>query len=170
MEAFLQTLIGGLLALGGASVAPFFQRKHERWRANREDRHLLRQKAQELFDELDRVIMGSKAASISAFARVKDDTVESKAVPDLGRIRAIAAIYFPSSLPLIEKFEKEHAATTANIVKSVDDAVAAGDKGLGTLKALPMIMTSQYQEFASRFVNEMRLHLAEQVPKITLEQ
>lgn len=170
MDAILQTLIGGMLALGGALIGPFFQRKHERWRAEREDRHLLRDKAQELFDELDRVIKESQAASISAVSRLKDDSVALIPVPDLGRIRAIAAIYFPSSLGLIENLEIEHVELGKEIVEHVQNAVEAGEKGLGTLKGLPVVMAARYQEFAARFVATMRTHLIENVPKIELDR
>ena len=169
MEAFFQTLIGGLLALGGAMIGPFFQRKHDRWRAEREDQHLLRDKAQEFFDELDRVVKESQSATMSAVLRIKDDTVESKAVPDLGRIRAIAAIYFPTSLGLIESFETELSTLAQSVVTGAQEAVDSGERGLGTLKALPMVMATKHQQFAARFVAEMRAHLAKNVPKIELD-
>ncbi|MGB3710434.1 MAG: hypothetical protein WA985_01970, partial [Erythrobacter sp.] len=107
MEGIVQVLVGGLLALAGALIGPHFQRKHERWRADREDRELLRDKAEELFDELDLFLSESEDASVAAVARVQDDAVETKKVPDLRKVRAIATIYFPSSLELIEKYEND---------------------------------------------------------------
>ena len=170
MNAILQTLIGGLLALGGAMIGPFFQRRHERWRAEREDRHLLRDKAQELFDELDRVIKESQAASLSAALKLKGDNVESTAVPDLGRIRAIAIIYFPSSLALIENFEAELNALAQSVVREAEGAMESGENGLKMLKALPMVMATKHQQSTARFVAQMRDHFAKNVPKMELDQ
>ena len=170
MDAIFQTLIGGLLALGGAMIGPFFQRRHDRWQAERQDRHLLRDKAQELFDELDRVIKESQVASMSAISQLKDSSIESKAVADLGRIRAVAAIYFPSSLTLIENFEAELNTLGQSVVETAQEAVNSGEKGLGTLKALPIVIATKHQQFAARFVAEMRMHLAKNVPKIELDK
>jgi hypothetical protein len=169
MDAILQTLVGGVLALAGAFVGPHFHRKHERWRASREDRHILREKAQELFDELDRMIKESQAASISAISRLEGGSDTHSAVPDLGRIRAIAAIYFPSSLGLIDSFEEEHRKLSSEIYDILKDALNSGEKGLGILRGLPMVVTTNYQQFASRFVSEMRSHLVDNVPKMELE-
>ena len=170
INAILQTLIGGLLALGGAMIGPFFQRRHERWRAEREDRHLLRDKAQELFDDLDRVIKESQTASLSAALKLKGDNVESTSVPDLGRIRAIAIIYFPSSLPLIENFEAELNALAQSVVGEAEGAMESGEKGLKMLKALPMVMAIKHQQSSARFVAQMRCHFAKNVPKMELDQ
>lgn len=169
MDAILQTVVGGLLALGGVLIGPYFQRKHERWKAKREDQNILRAKAQELFDELDSIIRQSQEASLAAVARMQDAAVKAKPVPDLGRVRAIAAIYFPTSLPLIENFETQHQQVTEFIVGEAKKAVDAGGQELETLKGLPMVMTVKYQQFASKFVREMREHLATNVPKIDLE-
>lgn len=169
MSVIVSTLIGGLLALAGAWVGPHFQRKHERWRAVREDQKTLRDKAQELFDELDRLVYQSQKASLAAVAKLKDDTVEAVPVPDLGRVRAIAAIYFPSALPIIQEHEARHQQVMQVVVDEAKSALGQGAQGLETLKALPMFMTSKYQEFASNFVVAMRAHLATEVPKLELE-
>lgn len=168
--AIVSTLIGGLLALAGAFIGPFLQRKHDRWMANRDDRRLLRDKAQELFDELDRVVLESRRASMSAVARLQDKTAENVPVPDLGRVRAIAAIYFPTSLELIEAYEERHSKLMMLMVEEVKNAVGNGADGLDTLRALPMITTVQFQKFTSDFVNEMRKHLADNAPKLELTE
>jgi hypothetical protein len=169
MDGLWSTIAGGLLALGGAWIGPHFQRRHERWRAKREDQNVLRQKAQELFDELDRLVNESQQASLSAIARLQDKSAASKPVPDLGGVRAIAAIYFPSSLSLVDAFENENQQILKSIADQAKVAVDDGEKGLGALQALPMIMAVKYLEFAGKFVRKMREHLKNNVPQIELK-
>ena len=170
IDGIIQVLVGGLIALAGAFVGPFFQRKHERWRADRDDRAILRAKAEELFDELDRFIAKSHEASLAAFAKMQDQNVETKAVPDLGRSRAIAAIYFPTSLPLIDKFESDNVELIKLVSAQLGSALKEGEAGLASLKALPMAMAIRHQEMSSKFVLDLRKHLAENVPKLELEK
>jgi hypothetical protein len=129
----------------------------------------LRDKAQELFDELDRVISLSQEASLAAVARIQDDTVVTKQVPDLGRVRAIAAIYFPSSMKLIEEFEAQNLKVADMVVTQAKEAVEGGKAGLDTLKALPMIMAVKHQEHASSFARQMRDLIGTTVPKVELD-
>lgn len=168
MEAILQTLIGGLLALSGAFAGPYFQRKHDRWLADRNDRAHLREKGQELFDELDRFIREAQKASIFAIKQIQDKNAVSTPVPDLGRVRAISVIYFPVCLDLVDSFEIKHSNLFLEISNTAKKAVADGDAGLDQLKALPLLMTSLYQKLASDFVRQMRVNLAKNVPRMEL--
>ena len=109
VEALFQTLLGGLLALGGVVIGPFLQRKHEKWLLARQDEQLLREKAQELFDAIDTLVSKSQASTLSALARLKDESsAEAIPVPDLGNIRGLSTIYFPSLLDRIAKFEEDY--------------------------------------------------------------
>ena len=166
MEAVLQTLLGGLLAIAGAIAGPHLQRRHDRWTARREDEQLIRNKAQELFEELDRLSHESAKASVRAMEKLKDDSLDSIPVPQLGQARAIAALYFPSSLKLIEDFEEKHGALAKKVFEEADKAIKAGDQGVDVLKALPIIMITQFQSLANDFVFEMRAHIIDQLPKM----
>lgn len=170
IEGVIQVLVGGLIALAGAFVGPFFQRKHEKWRADRDDRAILRGKAEDLFDELDQFVAKSQVASLAAVAKMQDDTVEAKQVPDLGRVRAIAAIYFPTALPLIDTFENENLEFMKWIGTQTESALKDGEAGLSVLKSLPMVMALKYQQRGSKFVSDLRKHLADKVPKMELEK
>ena len=170
IDGVLQVLVGGLLALGGAFVGPFFQRRHERWIADREDRAVLRNKAEELFDELDSFVLKSQGASIAALARMQDSGVEAKPVPDLGRVRAIAAIYFPTSLTMIDAYEATNLEALRSIAEQTEEALKAGEKGLATLRGMPMKMAIEHQQAAASFVAELRKHLSENVPTLQLEK
>jgi hypothetical protein len=166
MDALLQTLLGGLLALGGALVGPFLQRKHDRWLAQREDQHLLREKAQELFDEIDRMVSQSAASCTSALVRMKDEGAQIVPVPQLGRIRTICAIYFPAVLPHIAMFESDHREYLMKVREIMEEALKQGDEGVETLKGLPILMTVQYQQLATKLASDMRDHLHQAVPKL----
>jgi hypothetical protein len=165
----LAAAIGVLGALGGALVGPYLHHKHERWKAAREDEHLLRAKAEELFDELDKFVWQASDASVAAMAKLQGQEGEMKKMPDLGRVRAIAVIYFPTALDLINSFE----ADTLNLFKVVAEesgkAVEKGGEGLSLLKGLPMITAVKYQELATKLVGDLRNHLAVNVPKLKLE-
>ncbi len=101
-------------------------------------------------------------------ARFKGDPVEAVPVPDLGRLRAIAAIYFPTSLTLIRSFEERQENFGKFVMDEAKKALGDGAAGLEALKALPMIVTSQSQALAMEFVREMRAHLTMNVPKLEL--
>lgn len=165
----LAAAIGVLGALGGAFVGPFLQQKHEKWRADREDRMILRGKAEELFDELDQFVAKSQSASMAALAKMQDETVEAKQAPDLGRVRAIAAIYFPTALQLIDTFETENLEFMKWVATETETALKDGKAGLEVLKSLPMVMALKYQQRGSKFVSDLRKHLADNVPKMKLE-
>ena len=170
IEGVIQIIVGGLIALAGACVGPFFQHKHEKWRADRDDRAILRAKAEELFDQLDQFVAKSQAASLAAMAKMQDHTVEAKQVPDLGRVRSIAAIYFPTALPLIGTFETENLDFMKWVVTQTEAALKDDAAGLDVLKGLPMIMAQKHQQQGSKFVSDLRTHLADNVPKMALEK
>ncbi len=169
MEAILQTLIGGILALSGAFVAQYFQRKHERWVANRENERMLRDKAEELFEDLDRFFRESREATLSVVKKIIDDGVETKGVPDLGRVRAIAAIYFPTTLSLIGEFELAQINMSKFAIEQAKKAMETSDGGAAILKALPMVLTVKHQESATNFVNQMRDKLCSSVPILEMK-
>jgi len=170
IDGVIQVLAGGLVALAGTFVGPFFQRKHEKWRADRDDRAILRNKAEELFDELDQFVAKSQAASVAAVAKMQDDTIQAKHVPDLGRVRAIAAIYFPTALPLIDAFETENLELIKWVGTQTEAALKDGDAGISVLKSLPMVLALKHQQRGSKFVSDLRKHLADNVPKMELEK
>ena len=167
MEAVLQTLIGGFLALGGALIGPFLQRRHDRWVAKRQDDQLLRDKAQELFDEIDAMVSASQASMLSALARMRDKAAsETIPVPDLGRIRAISTVYFPVLFERISKFEADTGAFYKKVVEMAEGSLKTGEEGLETLKSMPFVMTGQYQTLTAELATDLRAQLRGVVPKL----
>lgn len=169
IESLAPILLGGVLALAGTLIGPIFQHRHERWKADRADRSILREKAEELFDELDLLVTASQAASITVIAMAKGDDVAAKPVPDLGKARSIAAIYFPSALDIIGDYEKQNLEFMNWVVSQTEEAIKAGAQGLGTLRGLPMIVTIENQKRAVMLVNDLRAHLSANVPKLELD-
>ena len=115
----LAAAIGVLGALGGSFVAPAFQRAHEKWRAEREDHQLLREKATELFDELDRIIRQSNQANISALASLSQDQPEIAPVPDLGRVRMLVSVYFSDLAALVQAYDDAVSQETAKLADEI---------------------------------------------------
>lgn len=167
MEAFLQTLTGGLLALAGALTGPFLQRRHDRWLAKRGDENILRDKAQELFDELDRISSQSGKASMSTISRLNKEANNAIVpIPELGRVRAITAIYFPSAMDIVTKFEADHVQLMQSVGQEAAQYVLEGQAGLEKLKALPMRATSEHLKLTLKLTKEMREHISGVVPKL----
>ncbi len=164
MDAIYQTLLGGALALAGSALGPFFQRRHERWKARREDEKFLREKAEELFDELDRVGNQAAQASVRSLQMISNASLEAIPVPDLGKIRAITTMYFPNSMITIENFEKSHSEETRKIVESLKRSVASGKNNPDEIKGLTVLMTTTYQSLASECIRKIRSEIAGTVP------
>lgn len=164
MDAILQTLAGGLLALAGAIIGPFFQRRHDRWVAQQQANQLLRDKAQELFDEIDRLIRDAGQASIRAIQKIKDDNAEPLPVPDLGRIRSISAIYFPSCLELIQTFEAKHSESVRTSVRMVVEESKKNYPASDVYKMIPVMMVTEFQTLSTDLCKEIRDRIASEVP------
>ena len=167
VEALFQTLLGGLLALGGVVIGPFLQRKHEKWLLARQDEQLLREKAQELFDAIDTLVSKSQASTLSALALLKDESsAEAIPVPDLGNIRGLSTIYFPSLLDRIAKFEEDYGVVIKKVVDVAED-VMKGTSDASSLKAMPFLMTGQYQSLITDLARDLRSQLRVAVPKLS---
>ena len=164
----LAAIVGVVGALGGAFIGPFFQRKHERWVAKRADEQLLREKAQELFDELDRVAHAAAASTTRTLERLNKKDLEIIPFPDLGRIRAVAALYFPSTLPRIEQFETQYGEGLASIVSELRSKNDEGKADADYINGLIVVMMTQAQQIAAKFVREMRMLLTDKLPSFEL--
>ncbi|KLI64975.1 hypothetical protein [Aurantiacibacter marinus] len=165
MEAIVPVLVGGLLTLAGALVAPFFQRKHEKWRAEREDSQLIREKAAELFDELDRMVAESHSANIAVFRNLAEKNVPPSPLPDLGRIRMLVGIYFPEAMPTVEGYEERCAVVSSSVTKDLDGALKSSDGG-DRIKALTAVMVSSQNEETRKFVRNLRAEVAQNIPRL----
>ena len=170
MDAIFQTLLGGILALAGAMLGPFFQRRHERWKARRDDEKVLRDKAEELFDELDRVSRQAGQASVRSLQMIKDKSLEALPVPDLGKIRAIVVMYFPDAMQIIERFENSHSEATKGIFDSLRKSLESGRDNPDEITVLGVMLTTTFQSLASKYVQEMRAAIADSVPLLHLER
>ena len=170
MEAIFQTLLGGILALAGAMLGPFFQRRHERWKARRDDEKVLRAKAEELFEELDRVGLQAGQASVRSLQMIKDKSLQALPVPDLGKIRAIVVMYFPDAIQIIENFENSHSTATKGIFNSLKECLESGRDNPDEIAVLGVMLTTTYHSLASKYVKEMRAAVAGSVPLLHLER
>lgn len=166
ISGLLSTLLGGFLALAGVLLGPFFQRKHERWLAFRSDQALLREKAEQLFDELDRITDQSHAATMSSLKNAQDENREIIPVPDLGKIRAISTVYFPSILPLIDEYEEKRSSSAKIVLNYWKDAMKKGGISPTEMKAMQVMVVTEHGTNASELVTAVRKHLCEIVPRL----
>ena len=163
MTAIISTLVGGLLALAGAFVGPFLQRKHDRWLAQRTDHQTLRQKAEELFVGLDALSHQSGRASVRTFERLKDGGLEAIPLPDLGCVRALATVYFPQLMPHLDQFQTEIKTLYEKIVPDLRKAGEALDAN--KIKGLGIIMVIEHQQIISKPVREIHGEMLKIAPK-----
>jgi hypothetical protein len=163
MDALFQTLIGGFLALAGAFVAPYFQRKHERWIARRADHQTLRQKAEELFSEIDTLASLSGRASVRIVEQLMDDSLETIPLPDLGRIRALSTVYFPKLLPHLDRFQADIKKSNADLIPQIRQAGDALDAD--KIRGIGVIMVIEHRESASKLAQAVHHEMREISPK-----
>lgn len=161
--AIVSTLIGGLLALAGAFIGPFLQRKHDRWLARRADDQTLRQKAEELFSELDALADKSGKASIRVVERLKNEALDTIPLPDLGHVRALAIIYFPKLLPHLDQFQTDIDELWKKLIPDLGKASEALDAG--KIQGLGMVMVIQHQQISTKLVQAVRREMVEVTPK-----
>jgi hypothetical protein len=152
-----------MLALAGAFVGPFLQRKHDRWLARRADQQILRQKAEELFAELDTLALHSGQASVRTFERLQNKELDAIALPDLGRVRAIATIYFPKLLPHFDRFQDEQKSFTEKIIPDLGRAGEASD--YAKIKGITAMLMLNHQEIVTKLVQDIRREMVEMTPK-----
>jgi hypothetical protein len=91
---------------------------------------------------------------------------ETIPVPDLGRIRPICAIYFPALSERLSKFEADTGAFYKEVVKIAENSMKTGEDGLETLKAMPFVMTGQYQTLTTELAKDLRAQLHGVVPRL----
>lgn len=163
IDAILSTLVGGMLALVGAFVGPFFQRKHERWLARREDHAVLRAKAEELFAELAVLTAQSGQASVRTVERLRNESLDSIPLPDLNRIRSLSTVYYPKLLPHVTAFEEDRKAMFEKLLPSL--RVAGEEADPEAIKGLTVVMAIQYQQLASKLVRAFQEEMIEVAPK-----
>lgn len=166
IDAVISTLIGGLLALAGALVGPFFQRRHERWQASRSDQEKLRLKAEELFDELDKLNQNCYASTMSVIKVAKGEPVEILPVPDLGKVRAIVAVYFPSAQSIVDEFEKERVRTSNVFLEYFKEKIPKGGVNDHEVRQMQAVMMTNHQKIISDISKDLRNHLSAVVPRL----
>jgi hypothetical protein len=164
MKDILLVIITGLLTLGGSFLGPFFQNRQLRFNANL---GILRDRAQDIFDEIDVVVRKSQLASVLAmqnFAGTQGDQPNKlESVADLGRIRGLVATYYPTALPILAKFEFESDSLIQEIQTQLKLSVKDGVPDNKLLKALPAMMATSHQKIVSSLASELRNHITEKV-------
>jgi hypothetical protein len=134
----VNTLAAGGFGLAGTYLVPRSQREARRHEARRANAAIMRDKAEQIFSEIARLEqeMGSQfVLTTRAVANRQDD--DDAPLPDFDKIRALAAVYYPNLLSVLESLEapmQERLLRTTEALK-----IAAEDK-------------SDFQEDALRLV------------------
>ncbi len=162
----LAAVVGVFGALGGALIGPHFQRKHERWVAKRSDEQLVREKAQELFDELDRLTGKSHEAVIAYMKTATQETPDSLPMPDLGRIRAISTIYFPECQAAISEFEEEAAKRGKASMELIAELNKEGTLTADAIKVITIQTITDHQSSSGKLAKRLRQQLGTTIPRL----
>lgn len=167
MKEFLLVMLGGLLTLGGSTAGPFFQNRQQRFDAKRQDLAILRDRAQDIFDEIDIVVRKSQLASISALQSLADRHGNQPEVPepvaDLGRLRGLVAIYYPSALPILTQFELQNVNLLESVQKEFTSSIKNGAPDINVIKALTAAMPVNHQKIVDLLSTNLRNHITERV-------
>lgn len=96
------TLVGGYLILRG-------QRATREFQAIRDDRQMLRDRAQDLFDEITEVKNAALPSAISMMIHYAEANTELRKpimpMPTIAKMKSLIAVYFPELLPMIREHE-----------------------------------------------------------------
>lgn len=164
IEIIAPVLVGGALALLGTFVGPFFQRKHEKWKAEREDAQLIRLKADQVFLELDCIRDQATSARIASVKRLVDENEPPVALPALGKVRLIVPIYFPTAQERLDAYDDESSRMGVDLKPQLELAFKDGDnKAIEKLSA--EAIKAEYKRLIS-LVEEIKKEVLNNTPNI----
>jgi hypothetical protein len=117
----LQAIVIGLLAPGGIWLGWYLQRRDKRSESDREKKALLRQKAEQIYEEIEAVRKRNDAALMGAIEyQFRPNTELPELTPALGRLRALVNMYFPDGTRLIADYD----IAVHKPIKAFGDAIA----------------------------------------------
>lgn len=164
MDDIIPVLVGGVVALAGALIGPFFQRRHEHWKASREDAQVLRDKAAEIFSEMDRIAMESHQASIAVIKNLIEENGVPSPLPDLGKVRMLVAVYFPSLKGLVDSYESRVRELEKELAQEISKANQSYD--VAAFKRATAIIVQKRNQQAFEFVKSIRSEITNKLPRL----
>ncbi len=145
------------------------QGKQKRDESRRLDNALMRDKAQEIFDEIDQIIDKSRTASTDAMQRIFPNPPTNEKpispVPDLGCLRGLVAIYYPICSPIIATFEANILQPFQNLKGELFDAMNDGENGAKNIKGIHAILVTTHNQLIERLAADLRAKIAGEVRK-----
>jgi len=137
-----------------------------KWQAKREDAALYREKASEVFEEVDHILNQSHRAlisSLSGWASEAEDKPER--IAELGKLRSLVATYFPDCLKLLDNFD----AKSGEIFDRMGTAVTGAGKGklpeADAIRAIRALAVGEHQRLVIKFAKELRIAMTNEVKK-----
>jgi hypothetical protein len=123
----VNTLAAGGFGLAGTLIVPRGQREARLAEERRANAAAMRDKAEEIFDAIFELEDAAQKQMIAAMQMAVTGTEAEAPMVRNDKIRALAAVYFPNLLPIIDKFEAP-AEERRERVGAVVEAMKAGDK------------------------------------------
>jgi hypothetical protein len=167
MWEFLQpvviAIVAGASALGGAYLGPFMQHKERKKEADRADSAIMRDKAEEIFQEIDRFLSETYASIQNARIHSKNliDHVQSdkqnniQRPANLGKLRALVATYYPSAILIIDDFDKKVQTTADEFVKLAETKNNNNDINLNDITAYHVLNATNRGKIDTDFANSL---------------
>lgn len=173
MWEFLQpvviAIVAGASALGGAYLGPFMQRNERQKEIDRADSAIIRDKAEEVFQELDRFLNDSRAASSGAMQWFQSDTYDPpndlKRPADLERLQALIATYFPNAIPILDVFDDEVQSLANEFSKQMKIEMSKGGPSPDALKGYNAFFASSRATVDANMVKNLRQFMIGHVKK-----
>jgi hypothetical protein len=123
----LKTALVGLLGPAGIRFGWWLQQRDKKTDRQEKRRELLRNQAEEIYGEIDRVVAPSGAVVMWALDDISCGAEGPKPAPEIAnRLKALLRMYFPASDPLLTDFER-----------SVSDAMNAAHRRDEAIRLLP---------------------------------
>jgi hypothetical protein len=161
----INSLAAGGFGLAGTYLVPRSQREARRHEERRANAAIMREKAEQIFSEIARLEqeMGTQfVRTTSAVANGRDGGDEP--LPDFDKIRALAAVYYPNLLTVLEALE---APMQERLRRATEALAVAADTKLDVREdAIRMVtfqMTLDQWQNVSKASHRLRAQLIEEV-------
>jgi hypothetical protein len=156
--AILENALSGFFALAGVALLWLLQRRTRHEDLSRQRNAMLREKAEAIFQELER-LTDEGAAAVARMSRfAQDPTVSDKAlVVDASRLIALMRMYFPDSESIISNYEKKRKHALDAVNKIVSEAAKSYDHE--SIKGATVMMSITLHTACSEMITSVQAYM-----------
>jgi hypothetical protein len=157
------------VALGAPYLSARMQRTEKAVARYDEKLAILRDKAEEIFQQLERVNAACGDALVHAVKLLKPDqeppAPSSRAAEHIGRAKALVSMYFPNGLVFFDEYEKSMALASAP-VREIFDKVEQGKLDTAAINGTHIMLAFEYQRVAGALTKNLSEFMREAAQKL----